>query len=189
MDAVRYLSANSTGRTGVGVARSLRDAGHAVFLLGSPEARLRGSELPGADYGSTRDLMAQMETWVRSNPDGSVVHAAAVGDYEIADATGKKIPSKQDELLLRLTPTPKIADRVRGWGLTGTFVTFKAASPETTDPELVAIAQAQRERTQSDFVFANVLGRLGAGVYLVGSEAQRFEARADAVAALVRALR
>jgi hypothetical protein len=86
--------------------------------------------------------------------------------------------------VLRLTPTPKIADQVRGWGLSGTFVTFKAAAPGTSDVEMVLIAQRQRARTGCDWVFANVLGRLGRGVWLVGDTAERFEQREDAVAAL-----
>ncbi len=188
IDAVRFISARSTGRTGVAIARALRDRGVDVWLLGSPEARLRGPELPGEQMGSTRDLLASMAAWVRANPTGSVVHASAVGDYEVATDAGK-IPSGQAELVLRLRPTPKIADLVRDWGCTGTFVTFKAAGPDTTDEQLVRIAQSQLERTGSDWVFANVLGRLSTGVYLIGHGVQeRYEMRDAALEALLARL-
>ncbi len=183
VDAVRYLSASSSGRTGVALADALVARGHDVLLLGSEEALLRAPHLRGEVYGSTRDLMARMARWVRANPRGAVLHASAVGDYEV-EALATKIRSGQDTLTLTLRPTPKIADHVRGWGLTGPFVTFKAASPETTDAELEAIARAQRVRTGSDRVFANVLGRLGELVLLVGDEAMRFADRGAAIDAL-----
>jgi phosphopantothenoylcysteine synthetase/decarboxylase len=187
IDAIRVLTANATGRTSVDVAARLAAAGARVHLLGSPEAALRAEAagLPAEVYGSTRDLMARMEAWVRAHPDGALIHAAAVGDYESADGVATKLPSGRAELVLWLVPGPKIADHVRGWGLRGPYVTFKAASPETTDLDLVAIARAQRARTGCDLVFANVLGRLDRGVYLVGDEAVRHERRDAAIAALV----
>ena len=74
---------------------------------------------------------------------------------------------------------------MRQWGLTGPFVTFKAASPETTDGALTAIAEAQRARTGSDLVFANVLGRLER-VQLVEAGGVRYARREEAIEALVR---
>lgn len=191
IDAVRFLSARSSGRTGVALAGALRAHGADVTLLGSPEACLR-AQLADIDavieeYGSTRDLMGRMEAWVRQHPGGSLVHAAAVGDYECAQSAAK-IPSGRPTLQLELTPTVKIADAVRGWGLTGRYVTFKAASPETTDDALVAIATAQRIRTQCDLVFANVLGRLDRRLMLVGEGVAHYPRRDEAIAALVRFL-
>jgi phosphopantothenoylcysteine decarboxylase/phosphopantothenate--cysteine ligase len=188
VDAIRYLSAHSTGRTGVAIGEALRARGAAVTLLGSAEARLRALDLPGEEYTSTRDLLARMERWVRAHPDGAVIHAAAVGDYEVPDALTTKIPSKMPKLVIELVPAPKIADLVRGWGLRGIFVTFKAASPETTDDQLVAIAAAQRERVGCDLVFANVIGRLSRRVALVGREPRWFEDRGAAIEALVGAV-
>jgi phosphopantothenoylcysteine decarboxylase/phosphopantothenate--cysteine ligase len=189
IDAMRYLSARSTGTTGIALADALRAQGHAVHLLGSAEALLRaGHEWASnaEEYGSTRDLMERMRVWVVAHPAGAVIHAAAVGDYERADPDASKIPSGRPELTLTLTPTPKIADHVRPWGLTGPFVTFKAASPETSDDELTAIASRQRERTGSDLVFANVLGRTGERVQLVGPTVARYARREDGLDALVR---
>ncbi|MFT5683640.1 MAG: phosphopantothenoylcysteine synthetase/decarboxylase, partial [Myxococcota bacterium] len=137
LDAIRYLSAFSSGTTGVGLARALSDAG-AVTLLGSAEACLRaGSGLETEEFISTRDLMARMERWVTAHPTGIVIHAAAVGDYEAAEGDGEKIPSGQSELIIRLRPTPKILDRISDWSADAKIISFKAASPETTDARLV----------------------------------------------------
>ncbi|MCO4743834.1 MAG: hypothetical protein KC912_03535 [Proteobacteria bacterium] len=185
IDAMRHVSANSSGRTGVGLARAWAATGCSVHVLGSPEAALRAEGLSTEVFGSTRDLMARMHQWVQRHPEGAVVHAAAVGDYEVADSEGGKIPSGQDEVVIRLQPTPKIADAVRGWGLTGLLVTFKAAGPGTTSEGLVLLASKQAKRTGSNLVFANVLGRLASDVALVGDEVRWFEHRADALEALV----
>jgi len=185
IDAVRYISAASSGRTGVSLGRGLLARGVAVWLMGSLEARLRAPDLPGEAYGSTRDLMARMERWVRADPSGAVVHAAAVGDYEVAEVTSDKVGSGRARWDLVLVPTPKIADRVRGWGCIGPYVTFKAAAPGTSEEDLEAIARRQRERTRCDLVFANVLGRLGEGILLVGETTERYRERDVALQALV----
>lgn len=190
VDAVRVLTANASGRTGVTLGRELARRGCEVHVMGSPEAvlRARGAHLQAELYGSTLDLLERMEGWVRAHPDGAVIHSAAVGDYGLADATTGKLPSGKDEVILRLVPMPKIADRIRKWGLKGRYVTFKAAPPDTEDDVLVEIARAQRARTGCDLVFANVLGRLGEGVWVVGEAAARFEDRNDAIAALAEAV-
>jgi phosphopantothenoylcysteine synthetase/decarboxylase len=184
VDAMRVLTARASGRTGIALARALAERGLATHLLGSPEALLRAPDLDGEEYGSTRDLMARMEGWVRAFPAAAVVHSAAVGDYE-APPLATKIPSGRATLTLELTPAPKIADHVRAWGCTGPYVTFKAASPGTSTEDLAAIAFRQRERTGCDLVFANVLGRTGVDVLLVGEDVRAFARREGALAALV----
>jgi len=186
VDAIRYLSAHATGRTGVDLAARLSGR-HRVHLLGSTEACLRAP--PGLScevYTSTRDLAERMERWCRAHPDGVLIHSAAVGDYEATPNAGK-IPSGQPTLTLTFTPTFKIVDRVRGWAPGLYLVSFKAADPSTTAEQLGAIARAQRSRTDSDLVFANVLGRIDEDVLLVDREGERvYPRRADALDELVR---
>jgi len=184
IDAMRYISAFSSGATGVWLGRELQAAGLPVLLLGSAEARLRAPELPGEEFTSTRDLLARMERLVLATPGMVVVHAAAVGDYEAA-TSGGKIASGQPELTLLLTPTPKIVDHLKRWDPTMFLVSFKAAPPETGPEDLRRIADNQRRRTGSDLVFANVLGSLHSGVQLVSAESARtWSERAPGLAAL-----
>lgn len=195
VDAIRYLSAHATGRTAVELVALLPEPAP-VHLLGSAEALLRAQAVLGGREGltteeffGTRDLEARVRRWVEAHPDGIVVHSAAVGDYELA-ALGTKIPSGQAEVLLRLTPAPKILDQVRGWGLRGLLVSFKAGSPELDEAGLVDVARRQLLRTGSDLVFANVLGRLGSSVVLVEAAGEApFPRREDAVAALAARVR
>ena len=188
VDAIRYLSAGASGQTGVTMAQRLAAHGCTVTLLGSVEALLRAptpQQFVCEEYGSTRDLMARMERWSRAHPMGVILHSAAVGDYE-ARTTATKIPSGRPELVLSLTPAPKILDAIRGWEHHGPLVSFKAASPETTDEALTQIARAQLERTRSDLVFANVIGRTSADVQLVSAtDVLHFPTRSSAIDALL----
>jgi phosphopantothenate---cysteine ligase (CTP) len=189
IDAIRYLSAQSSGKTGASLASMIAERGGRVFVLGSPEACLRmPNTVKMASFGDTRDLMAQMRDWVKAHPDGAVIHSAAVGDYEVMDAGRGKISSGKGELVIRLTPTPKIANHVRSWGLRGAFVTFKAAAPDTDSEALIAIARKQREVTGSTWVFANVLGRLEQELAIVGEQTHWFDTRVKALYGLVQRL-
>ncbi len=186
IDRMRYLSAWSSGETGVTLARLLA-TDHPVHLLGSPEALLRAGDLRSVEvFSSTRHLMDRMEAWVRGHPDGAVLHAAAVGDYE-ADPIDGKVESGRTEWILRLRPAPKIADRLKEWGPQLRLVTFKAAAPGTGREELVAIARRLLVRTRSDLVFANVLDHLATDVALVEADAVRFFDRRDAAVATLAA--
>jgi len=180
VDAMRYLSACSSGGTGAWLADRLAPAD----LLGSPEALLRTGN--GQPFGSTRDLLARMERWVRAHPGGVVVHAAAVGDYEVA-ADASKIPSGQPALTLTLTPTPKVIDHVLGWDPGCRLVGFKAAAPGTTPSELERIARALMDRTGAVAVFCNVIGDLDATCALAdGASFTPFATRQEALEALAK---
>ena len=185
IDAMRFISAHSTGRTGAWLAGALEDT-HSITVLGSPEALAHCPPTVAQEaYTSTDDLMTKMRIWVDAHPDGLVIHAAAVGDYAVDPIAGK-IASGQDTLTLTLRPTPKILDAIRGWSPSVRIVSFKAAPPETDEASLEAIAAAQGLRTDSVAVFANVIGQLESGVLIWARDTvQRFEQRAEALASLV----
>lgn len=193
VDAIRYLSANATGRTGIELASRLRPR-FGGLVLGSAEATLRAQALglPAEEFWGTRDLLGRMERWLTTNPGATLIHSAAVGDYEVPAedlAAAGKIPSGQAEIHIRLVPAPKILDRVRGWCPDAFLVSFKAGRPGLLAEELEAIARAQLRRTGSDVVFANVLGRLQDSVLLVReSDTVAYARREDAVNALVESL-
>lgn len=172
IDAMRFISAHSSGRTGAHIAEALNP--HRVLLLGSPEACLRASErVQTAAYGDTMDLMQMMKDWISLHPDGIVVHASAVGDYmaDPSDASSQgKLPSGQPELSLRLVPTPKILDQLKDWSADIFLASFKAAPPHTDAAGLEQLARAQATRTSSDLVFANTIGQLTTEVVVLDQE-------------------
>ena len=190
IDAMRYISANSSGQTGVWMAEQLYRH-RTVHLMGSPEALLRCRiDCTRIGFGSTHDLMEKMQQWTETHPDGLVIHAAAVGDYCVDHApVDSKLPSGQHTVALRLVPTPKIVDRIHNWAPDAKLISFKAAAPNTDRDALEQLATAQRERTGSLLVFANVIGALHGNNLIVGPEgAEWFDSRPLAMASLVSAV-
>ena len=190
IDAMRYISANSSGQTGVWIAEQLYRH-HAVHLMGSPEALLRCRiDCFRIGFGSTHDLMQKMRQWTESHADGMVIHAAAVGDYCVDNPpVGAKLPSGQGTVSLQLVPTPKIVDQIHTWAPRASLISFKAAAPNTERAELERLASAQRERTGSLLVFANVIGNLHQQNLIVGPKGSEwFDSRPLAMASLVSSI-
>ncbi len=187
VDAMRFISANSSGRSSAAIAEELPGS----TFMGSPEAVLRAPPSATCEtFSTTTDLMERMNTWVSANPGGVIVHAAAVGDYRVAEPSAGKLPSGQEELVLRLVRTPKIADHIRGWDPSCRLVTFKAAPPETGSEELLRICRAQLARTRSVLVVGNVIGRLSSTTTLVDADdSEHFDDRRAAFRALGARLR
>ena len=84
--ALNVLVAGGSGPSGIAVARALRDAGHAVFTVGSDDARIRAAAaeagdgvvpLEGRILGGGRweqgDVFAGLELWREAN--GCASHA------------------------------------------------------------------------------------------------------------------
>jgi phosphopantothenate---cysteine ligase (CTP) len=133
-------------------------------------------------YRTFDDLAGLMEQEVPGGGYDLLIHAAAISDYELAgvhvaeegttfdaatgqwtgdarlrDAAAGKVRSHYPELWLRLTPTPKLADRVRQpWGFRGTFVKFKL-EVGATEEQLREIAHRSRAQSDADLLVANTL--------------------------------
>jgi len=185
IDAMRHIAAFSTGKTGVRLAELLQAGGAVVHLMGSPEALLRvDPDVSSEGFSSTRDLMARMHLFLSENPTAWVIHAAAVGDYEV-EPSAEKLASGQDELLLRLRPTPKIIHHIKQWAPESRLVGFKAAGPGTSKEALVGLCRDLIESNGASLVLGNVIGSLENTATLVDERSEeRFSVREEAFAAL-----
>ena len=139
-------------------------------------------------FSSTRDLEEKMLSWLTRFSNGIVIHSAAVGDYEIGDASNqdKKISSNQSELILKLRPAPKILPQLKRSAPLSKVISFKAASPDISIEEMIEIAKMQFQKSNSDLVFANQIGQTHQNVALVLAErVLKFERRTDAIEGLL----
>ncbi|MSR60388.1 MAG: bifunctional phosphopantothenoylcysteine decarboxylase/phosphopantothenate synthase [Planctomycetaceae bacterium] len=131
------------------------------------------------------DLHALLEREVTSGKYDAIIHCAAVSDFQLegafspaagagfddksgrwigppderhlVDAAAGKIKSRHDELWLRLTPTPKLVDRIRcPWEFRGLLVKFKL-EVDVSDSELAEIARTSRKKSDADLIVANTL--------------------------------
>ncbi|HKB00748.1 MAG TPA: phosphopantothenoylcysteine decarboxylase, partial [Gemmataceae bacterium] len=124
-------------------------------------------------YRTFEDLKDAMAELVPGGKFDLLIHAAAVSDYMAAgvyapvagtafdpataawthgklnDVSAGKVKSHHAELWLRLTPTPKLADLVRGeWAFRGVFVKFKLEAG-VTDAQLREAALRSREQSDA----------------------------------------
>jgi phosphopantothenate-cysteine ligase/phosphopantothenoylcysteine decarboxylase/phosphopantothenate--cysteine ligase len=169
---VRCITNIFTGRTGARVAVEAHRRGHAVTLLTShpevidepPFDPARWRVVPYRTYDDLDRLMGEL---IPTGGFDAVIHAAAVSDYAVAgvyatpapdgarvDVAGK-IKSHHDELWLRLVPTAKLVDKVRGeWGFRGVLVKFKL-EVGVTEAELLDVAERSRIQSSADAMVAN----------------------------------
>jgi len=167
IDDVRFLSNISSGRLGVAVATAFSRAGHWVTLLRGEGALAPPSDprIQDVEFGSAVSLLAAILQ--RTDPAASpgfgvpdvMIHAAAVADYAPVPLEGK-IASTQPSLVLELTPTPKVADRVRLDRPNLPIILFKLEAKISED-ELFARARRTMTRVGAAAIVANLLGDVG----------------------------
>ena len=160
VDPVRFVGNRSSGRMGFAVAAEAARRGAEVTLVAGPTT----VELPAvAEVVRVRGAR-EMHGAVMARASGMdvVVMAAAVADYAPAASRPQKLTKDADTLTLVLTRTPDIlkelgAERLKV-GAGPLLVGFAA---ETED--VVARAQAKRERKHVDLIVANDVSRTDAG--------------------------
>ena len=110
IDPVRYLSNRSSGKMGYAIARAALRRGAEVVLVSGPTALVPP---PGAIFVPVQTAEEMREAVLQHLLHATIViKAAAVADYRARRPHAAKIPSKQDELSIPLTPTPDILKEV-----------------------------------------------------------------------------
>jgi phosphopantothenate-cysteine ligase/phosphopantothenoylcysteine decarboxylase/phosphopantothenate--cysteine ligase len=170
IDQVRCITNVFTGRTGAQIALEAHRRGHDVTILTSHPEVLRRDTPPERwstrSYRTFDDLRSLMAELVPGGRFDVFIHAAAVSDFHVdgvfAERAGQpidvsigKLSSRLPELWLRLTPTPKLADKVRtDWDFHGVFVKFKL-EVGVTNEKLREIAAQSRAQSDADLIVAN----------------------------------
>jgi phosphopantothenoylcysteine synthetase/decarboxylase len=163
IDAVRHISNVSSGRTGLTIARAAARVGAAVTLLLGPGR----AQVTEADRRSFRilpfvtfdDLHQALRRHVSSCSYDALIHSAAVSDYRPVSEEPGKLPSGEEEMVLRLHRTPKIVDEVKPLDPQILLVKFKLEVGRS-EAELLEIGRQSRARSDADLLVANDLSRL-----------------------------
>jgi phosphopantothenate-cysteine ligase len=181
VDAVRFIGNISTGRLGACIADEAHSRGHAVrFIHGAgccmPRCR---DEAVLEGFVTSSDLRRILEKCVKSAGRPAVlVHAAAVSDYIPSKVEGK-IPSDQDELVIRLRRAKKIVDSIKTWNPEIQLVKFKLEANCTQEELLTAGIKAGR-RAGAEWVVANDTSALSGDSHhalIIRSNGSHIEAR------------
>lgn len=147
VDPVRYVGNYSSGKMGYALAEAARDRGAQVALVSGPVAW----PVPYAvRVVSVRRAAEMRDAVVAECADAdALIMAAAVADYQPAEAIGQKIKRRQEGLSLSLVRTPDILAEVgqrRGLVRVG----FAAESDD-----LLANARSKLEEKGLDLIVAN----------------------------------
>ncbi len=164
IDSVRFISNLSSGRTGAAIAEALASRGLEVTQVAGADSVQAGGVARREAFTDHASLDTTLRRLVRDSACAAVVHAAAVGDFAVAEpAAGTKIESGQ-ELSVRLQPTHKIIDRIMGYA--GNPDLILVGFKLTHDPDASAQARAAREllkRSRARYVVQNDVSTLADG--------------------------
>ncbi|NHJ40772.1 MAG: bifunctional phosphopantothenoylcysteine decarboxylase/phosphopantothenate--cysteine ligase CoaBC [Asgard group archaeon] len=156
IDDVRFISNPSSGKMGLSLAIEAANRGAQVVLLIGPNNLIIPSldNLTIKNYETPEDLISILNDLKKIDIFFS---AAAVGDFKPEKQNGK-ISSKQESLILKLSPTPKIIDYVKQKFPNAKIIGFKAES-KITKAELIKRAQKSLNEHKLDLVIANFIDK------------------------------
>ena len=192
IDSVRFISNLSSGRTGAAVCDALVARGIDVTHVHGVDSAVSirvGRREAFTDHASLDTILRRL---LKDSAYGAVVHAAAVGDFTVADPTPDAKLASGAELTVQLQPTSKIIDRLRGYA--GNQDLLLVGFKLTHDPDAGAQARAARDllkRTRARYVVQNDVSTLAEGdehVFFVhengSSRVRRYVGRAKLALAL-----
>ena len=162
VDPVRYVGNYSSGKMGYALAEAARDRGADTVLVSGPAALPEPYAvrfLPVRQAAEMRDVVL-----AECADADAVIMAAAVADYQPAEAVGQKIKRRQKGLSLSLVRTPDILAEIgRRAGLVK--VGFAAESEN-----LLTNARRKLDEKRLDLIVANNVTAEGSGF---GSDTNR----------------
>ncbi len=154
IDSIRVITNLSSGKFGTAFAREAMLMGADVTLIYG-----HGSSEPLANVrlirvNTSRDMLNAVTNELRSRHYDLVIMNAAVADFRPSQISSRKIESRGDDMLmLRLEPTEKIVDVVKGLSPDTFLIAFKA--DDCSREELIAKARAKLQECNGDMVIAN----------------------------------
>ena len=157
IDPIRVLTNRSSGRTGIELAKEAYKQGAVVTLVHSKELRIMG--IRELRVETAREMIETCMQELRTGYD-ALISSAAISDFTV-EPSAAKISSAGD-LLLHLTPTPKLLEEARTAFPELLIVGFKAETNVTVE-ELIRRARAKMDRYELDIVVANDIGKGGIG--------------------------
>ncbi len=162
LDAVRYISNVSTGRLGREIATEALRLGASVTLLyGSGSAVPRTNKFVHAtltlmEIETINDLLTSLHEKLKSTHFDAIIHAMAVLDYVPEKCVAGKVPSKQNEWVIKLEKTPKVIKILRDLWPAAFLVGFKLEVGRTKE-ELLHIARTFQSQCKANLIVANRL--------------------------------
>lgn len=156
IDAVRAITNQSSGKTGVSLASELMSAGAKVTLVYGPgvEKPPKGAKI--INVSSSKEMLNAVKNELKKKFD-IVIMAAAIADYIPLNPSKNKIKSTKNDLKIHLKKAPKIIDQIKKYQKNVLLVGFKA-EVNISRNQLIKSAQKKLTESSSDMIVANDIG-------------------------------
>jgi phosphopantothenoylcysteine decarboxylase/phosphopantothenate--cysteine ligase len=142
IDPIRAITNQSTGKTGVSLAKELVSAGAKVTFVYGPGNEKAPNGAKVINVLSSKDI---------------VIMAAAISDYIPKNPSKKKIKSSKTNISISLKKAPKIIDQIKKIQKNVLLVGFKAET-NVTNSQLIKSAKKKLKESSSDIIIANDIG-------------------------------
>jgi phosphopantothenoylcysteine decarboxylase/phosphopantothenate--cysteine ligase len=153
IDPIRFVTNGSSGKMGYALAEAACEAGACVTLISGPVSLPKPAN---AEYERVVSAQEMKEAVLRNIATCDIFLAvAAVSDYRCQTVAKQKIHKQQATLQLTLERNPDIVAMVGELASKPFIVGFAA---ETEVENMMAQAQAKRERKNADMIIANYVG-------------------------------
>jgi phosphopantothenoylcysteine synthetase/decarboxylase len=191
IDAVRFISNVSSGRTGAELAGEFSRRGFEVTLLHGEAAAQPQSRIATEVFSSAADLRARLGHRLGREDFDAVIMAAAVADFRSAEVSGRKISSDAPDLTLRLVRNEKILPQLRSFARRPLRVIGFKLTVDADDSARQSAVGAQFAAGGVDAVVHNDLAEIRAAKvhpFWLWQSATEKPVRLDGVPALAAAL-
>lgn len=176
LDEIRFISNPSSGKMGLALALEAASRGADVTLIiGPTQLAIPNIGLEVIQIETPQEIIQAIEK--KKNLD-IFISAGAISDYEPKEQLRGKIPSKKEQLTIRLKPTPKVIAYTRNKFPKGLVIGFKAET-NISKEELLNRAFQRLEETNLDMMIANFVNKPTTGfnvetneVYIVQKDQQ-----------------
>lgn len=157
IDPVRVITNQSSGRTGVLLARELVSSGARVTFVYGPGTEPAPKGVKVVRVKTSAEMLEAVRHEMRQRFD-IVVLAAAVSDYTVESPGKTKIKSSSDRIVLKLKKVPKIINEVKKIQKDVFLVGFKAET-DVSREKLVFLSRKKLAESHADIVIANDIGK------------------------------
>ncbi|MBM3904566.1 MAG: bifunctional phosphopantothenoylcysteine decarboxylase/phosphopantothenate--cysteine ligase CoaBC [Thaumarchaeota archaeon] len=156
IDTVRVLTNQSSGKTGVLLAREMISAGAKVTLIYGPgtESPPKGAKI--IPVKTVQQMFDAVKKELKSRKFDVAILSAAPADYTTTPAKSK-IKSDKASITIKLQRAPKIIDIIKKIQKDIFLVGFKAET-NISRKKLIDLAKEKLKKSDSDIIIANDIG-------------------------------
>ncbi len=162
LDAFRFITNPSSGKTGVALALKSMERGADVTLVQGVHHQNLPKNIKFLQVETTEEMLETVLSEIKERKYDAAIFSAAVSDYGPTERKMEKTASRTESWLIELKPLPKIIERVKHTDSEILLVGFKAEYG-VTDEELIERSYNRMQEGGMDLIIANDVSRQHSG--------------------------